>query len=42
MFRNRIRAMRKLEDYDWYRKITKQLAGNHPRWASDILIIAKK
>ena len=42
MFRNRIRALRKLEDYDWYRKITKQLAGNHPRWASDILIIAKK
>jgi ubiquinone/menaquinone biosynthesis C-methylase UbiE len=42
MFRNRIRVMRKLESHDWYRTFTKQLAGNHPRWASDILVIAKK
>ncbi|MFH0959484.1 MAG: class I SAM-dependent methyltransferase [Pseudomonadota bacterium] len=42
IFRNRIRAMKRLEDRDWYRKFTKQIAGNHPRWASDLLIIANK
>lgn len=42
LFRNRIRLMRELETYKWYREITKQFAKRNPRWASDILIIGEK
>jgi SAM-dependent methyltransferase len=42
LFRNRIRAIRKLENYESYRQIIKKIAGNHPRLASEILIVARK
>ncbi|MCX5871734.1 MAG: methyltransferase domain-containing protein [Deltaproteobacteria bacterium] len=42
IFRNRIRLMRELENYKWYREITKRFAKRNPRWASDILIIGQK
>lgn len=42
VFRNRIRIMRELENSEWYREVTKRFTKQNPRWASDILIIAKK
>jgi SAM-dependent methyltransferase len=42
IFRNRIRLMRELENYKWYREITKRIASQYPRLASDILIIGEK
>ncbi len=42
VFRNRIRLMRGLEKFQWYRETTKRFAKRNPRWASDILIIAQK
>jgi SAM-dependent methyltransferase len=42
IFRNRIRIMGELENFEWYRDLTKQFAKRNPRRASDILIIAKK
>ncbi len=42
IFRNRIRLMRELENFHWYREITKKFADRNPRLASDILVIARK
>lgn len=42
IFRNRIRLMRELENFQWYREITKNVAHRNPRLASDILVIARK
>jgi len=42
IFRNRIRLMRGLEKFQWYREIIKRFAKRNPRWASDILVIAQK
>lgn len=42
IFRNRIRLMRNLEKYRWYRETTKRLAKSNPRLASDVLVISRK
>lgn len=42
IFRNRIRLMRNLERYRWYRETTKRLAKSNPRLASDVLVISIK
>jgi len=42
IFRNRIRLMRNLENYRWYRDTTKRLAKSNPRLASDVLVISRK
>ncbi len=42
LFRNRIRLMRILENYTWYRKLVRFVTARHPRLASDILIMSQK
>jgi ubiquinone/menaquinone biosynthesis C-methylase UbiE len=42
IFRNRIRAMTRLEDYEWYRRAVKSIAARYPQFAADILITAVK
>lgn len=39
---NRIRVLRKLEDYGWYRRATEFLTRQYPYLATDILIEARK
>ena len=42
LFRNRIRLMKLLENYAWYRRLTLAVAARYPRIASDILIVSHK
>ncbi|MCA1960339.1 MAG: methyltransferase domain-containing protein [Desulfomonile sp.] len=42
IFRNRIRAMTRLEDYRWYYAITKSLVSRFPQLAADIMVVGRK
>ncbi len=42
LFRNRIRLMAHLEDFDWYRRLVLFLTGRYPHLASDLLVVAYK
>ncbi|HTY23779.1 MAG TPA: methyltransferase domain-containing protein [Desulfomonilaceae bacterium] len=42
LFRNRIRLMRRLENYAWYRRTILLIAGRYPRLASDLLVVGHK
>ncbi len=42
VFRNRIRLMKLLENYTWYRRLIQTLAARYPRLASDILVVSHK
>jgi len=42
LFRNRIRFMARLEDFDWYYNFTQKLAARHPRLATDVMVVGRK
>jgi len=42
IFRNRIRAMTRLEDYRWYYRLTKSIVSRFPRLAADIMVVGRK
>lgn len=42
LFRNRIRLMKGLENYAWYRRLVLAVAARYPRFASDILVVSHK
>ena len=42
LFRNRLRILKRLEKYHWYRNLTKSIVREHPGMASDILVEARK
>ena len=42
LFRNRIRLMKVLENYTWYRRLVLAVAARYPRLASDILVVSHK
>ncbi|MBM4328654.1 MAG: methyltransferase domain-containing protein [Deltaproteobacteria bacterium] len=42
LFRNRIRLMARLEDYDWYLNFTQKLAARRPRLATDLMVVGRK
>jgi SAM-dependent methyltransferase len=42
LFRNRVRAMKRLENYSLYRRLVRNIAACYPSLASDLLITARK
>jgi ubiquinone/menaquinone biosynthesis C-methylase UbiE len=42
LFRNRIRFMTRLENYRWYFRLTRFLAGRWPQLASDLMVAAAR
>ena len=42
LFRNMIRFMARLEDFDWYYNFTQKLAARHPRLATDVMVVGRK
>ncbi len=42
LFRNRIRLMTRLENFDWYRRLCLILSHHYPRLASDLFVVASK
>ena len=42
IFRNRIRAMTRLEDYRWYFRLISYLTRTYPYLASDVMVVGRK
>jgi len=42
LFRNRLRFMTRLEDYAWYYRLTRFLAGRYPYLAADVMVAGSK
>jgi len=42
LFRNRIRLMTRLENFDWYRRLVLLFSRHYPHLASDLFVVASK
>ncbi len=42
LFRNRIRLMTRLEDFDWYHRLVRAIVGRYPAMATDVLVVGTK
>jgi ubiquinone/menaquinone biosynthesis C-methylase UbiE len=42
LFRNRIRFMTRLENFDWYHRMVRAIVGRYPAMATDVLVVGTK
>ncbi len=42
LFRNRIRLMTRLEDFNWYHQLVRAIVGRYPAMATDVLVVGTK